>query len=109
MSHKHIKVSQPKANNCIKNHQIKQERKATLSLSLEAYDLYIFSPFGNKLPKSSKMHSAIRHSKHDLRELRNVKMAWREQHLQKLRLASEELEGLPLEGQLRLWLLELKL
>ena len=30
----------------------KQERtKATLSL--EAYDLYIFSPFGNKLPKSS--------------------------------------------------------
>ena len=25
----------------------------TLSLSLEAYDLYIFSPFGNKLPKSS--------------------------------------------------------
>ena len=23
------------------------------TLSLEAYDLYIFSPFGNKLPKSS--------------------------------------------------------
>ena len=30
----------------------KQDRtKATLSL--EAYDLYIFSPFGKKLPKSS--------------------------------------------------------
>ena len=44
-----------KSKQSLKNHQIKQERKKqhTLSLSLEAYDLYIFSPFGNKLPKSS--------------------------------------------------------
>ena len=30
----------------------KQERPK-VTLSLEAYDLYIFSPFGNKLPQSS--------------------------------------------------------
>ena len=28
-------------------------REKSNTLSLEAYDLYIFSPFGNKLPKSS--------------------------------------------------------
>ena len=33
------------------NQNSKRDKKATLSL--EAYDLYIFSPLGNKLPKSS--------------------------------------------------------
>ena len=55
-----------------------KEAKHTHSLSLlEAYDLYTFSPFGNKLPKNLKMHSAMRISKHDLRELRSAKVAWR--------------------------------
>ena len=54
-----------------------KEAKHTHTLSLEAYDLYTFSPFGNKLPKSLKMQSAMQLSKHDLWELRSAKVAWR--------------------------------
>ena len=39
-----------------------KKKQISLSLSLcpEAYDLYTFSPFGNKLPKRLKMYSAMR-------------------------------------------------
>ena len=50
VSHKIIKYLK-QANNKVQPKNNKREQKATLSL--EAYDLYIFSPFGNKLPKSS--------------------------------------------------------
>ena len=89
-----------------------QKIEARHSLS-KPNDLYTFSPFGNKLPKSSKMHSAIRHSRHDLRELRKKSshrwlrctyMAWRWEHLQTLPMKSVELEVLILEEQLWQWL-----
>ena len=80
VSHTHIKYHPSKHTKSI-DQEAKEIAKRSKALSIEAYDLYTFSPFGNKLPKSSKMHSAIRHSKHDLQELRSAKMAWREQHL----------------------------
>ena len=57
VSHKSIKYLK-QTNNKFQPPNNKKEQRATLSL--EAYDLYIFLPFGNKLPKSSKMHSAKR-------------------------------------------------
>ena len=50
VSHKSIKYLK-QANNKVQPPRNKREQKATLSL--EAYDLYILSPFGNKLPKIS--------------------------------------------------------
>ena len=65
-----------------------KEAKYSPSLSLKAYDLYTFSPFGNKLPKSLKMHSAMPLSKLDLRERQSAKVAWRgvlqQRHLKRL-------------------------
>ena len=46
VSHKHAIKFQT-------NQKRVQREIKTNTLSLEAYDLYIFSPFGNKLPKSS--------------------------------------------------------
>ena len=48
--HKYI----TQAHNKVSTKIARENKKATLSL--EAYDLYIFLPFGNKLPK---MHSVI--------------------------------------------------
>ena len=74
-------------------------KRSKLSLSLEAYDPYTFSPFGKKLPKSSKMYSAMRLSRHDLREVALRGLQGR-MHLLKLL----ELVELQPEGQLKLWL-----
>ena len=52
MSHKHS-ISSTQKQTSSKKPPNKAREKTQHSLSLEAYDLYIFSPFGNKLPKSS--------------------------------------------------------
>ena len=71
-----------------------------LSLSpLKPIDLYTFSPFDNKLPKSLKMHSAMRLSRLDLREVLLRGLQGR-MHLLKLL----ELVEWQLEVALMLWL-----
>ena len=77
VSHKRHNVSSKHTLKYQANKVQRETKEAKNTHSLEAYDLYTFSPFGNKLPKSLKMHSAMRHSKNDLWELRRAKMAWR--------------------------------
>ena len=50
------------------NQKQEKDKKARHSLSKPMIYTY-FSPFGNKLPKSLKMHSAMRLSRLDLREV----------------------------------------
>ena len=84
------------------NKVAREAKEAKHTHTLEAYDLYTFSPFGNKLPKSLKMHSAMWLSKNDLGELRCAKMAWIGV-LQKMELKrSVELVKCQLEEQQRL-------
>ena len=55
------------------------------------------------------MHSAMQLSKLDIRELQSVKVAWRGVLQQMHRKRLWALAELQLEGQLKLWLQELKI